>query len=93
MQINVIFTIVYTNAIDSDILDLQTKAVKMKMKRTYQVQDNRIQNQQLWDVKHKCHSPLSFVQFCMKNPSYQITIIDEKSNDITASFLSLFKIK
>lgn len=29
MQVNVIFTIVYTNAIDSDILDLQTKAVKV----------------------------------------------------------------
>lgn len=30
MHINVIFTIVYTNAIDSDILDLQTKDIKMK---------------------------------------------------------------
>lgn len=93
LQTSEIFTIVYTNAIDGVILDLQTKAVKMKMKRTYQVQANRIQTQQLWDVKHKCHSPLSFVQFCMKNPSYQITIIDEKKNDITASFLSLFGVK
>lgn len=36
MQTSEIFTIVYTNAIDSVILDLQTKAVKMKRIRKNQ---------------------------------------------------------
>lgn len=39
LQTSEIFTIVYTNAIDSVILDLQTKAVKMNTKQDYQAKN------------------------------------------------------
>jgi hypothetical protein len=63
----------------------------MKMKRIYQVHANKIKTQQIWEFKHKCYSPLSFVEFCMKKPYYQIVVIDENNIDITATFLNLFK--
>lgn len=40
----------------------------------------------LWDIKNKCYSNISFVQFQAKS-GYQILIIDHNGRDITAEVL------
>lgn len=43
--------------------------------------------QEFWDVKHKCYSCLSYVQFEAKNPHFNVLVIDTNGRDITEATL------
>lgn len=45
--------------------------------------------QQFWDLKHKCYSCLSYVQFEAKSPAFDVIVIDDKGCDITAVALAM----